>query len=119
VLTWSAIAYGAALSGVLAGLLVYGLSRRVSLAAVALAAGAAGPFGWNAVLRATHAREFFTDAPITVLPASWQDAGSGVVTFALTAALLGSGPLARDGRRTVVLAGVAGLAAFVVDVYFY
>jgi len=119
VLTWSTIAYGAALSAVFAGLAVFGLSRRASVAVAAFVAGAVGPFGWNAVLRATHAREFFTDAPIGVLPASWQDVGSGVVTFAVAAALLGLGPLASDGRRAVVLAGVAGLIAFLVDVYLY
>jgi len=119
VLSWSTIAYGAALSAALAGLAAYALTRSARLAVFALTAGAAGPFGWNAVLRATHAQEFFTDAPIAVLPVSWQDAGSGVVTFAVAAALLGLGPLARDGRRTVVLAGVAGLAAFLVDVYLY
>jgi len=119
VLTWSTIVYGAALSAVLAGVAVFGLSRRASVAVAASVAGAVGPFGWNAVLRATHAGEFFTDAPIRVLPASWQDTGSGVVTFAVAAALLGLGPLARDGRRTVVLAGVAGLAAFLIDVYLY
>jgi hypothetical protein len=119
VLTWSTIAYGAALSATLAGLATYVLTRQTSLAVLTLAAAAAGPFGWNAVLRATHARDFFTDAPLGVLPASWQDAGSGVLTFAMAAALLGLGPLARDGRRTVVLAGVAGLAAFLVDVYLY
>ena len=118
-LTWSTIAYGAALSAVLAGLAAFGVSRRAAVAMAAFAAGAVAPFGWNAVLRATHARGFFTDAPIAVLPASWQDTGSGVAAFALTAALLGLGPLARDGRRTVVLAGVTGLTAFLVDVYLY
>jgi hypothetical protein len=80
----------------------------------------AGPFAWNAILRATHAREFFTDAPLVVLPASWQDTGSGVFTIALAALALGFGPLAgAPARRTAVLAGVAGLIAFAVDVYLY
>ena len=86
---------------------------------LALLAAAAGPFGWNSVLRATHAREFFTDAPGAVMPASWQDAGSGVVTFALAVTLFCVGPLAREGRRAVCLAALAGLAAFLVDVYLY
>ncbi len=118
-LSWSTIAYGAALSGALAFVLTYGTVRRVSSAALGLGAAVAGPVGWNAVLRATHAREFFTDAPIAVVPASWQDLGSGVATFAVAAALLGVGPLADNGRRAVALAALAGLAAFVVDVYLY
>ena len=69
VLTWSTIAYGAAISAVLAGLVAFGLSRRAGVAMAAFVAAAAGPFGWNAVLRAAHAREFFTDAPIAALPA--------------------------------------------------
>src|SRR5215212_7170031 len=99
-LRWSTIVSGAALSGAVAAALLIVLERRrVSRVVLAVAAvsAVAAPIGWNAVLRATHAREFFTDAPIAAFPVSWQDAGSGVVTFALTSALLGLGPLARDG----------------------
>ncbi len=118
-LAWSTIFYGAALSAILAAVLVVLPSRRVALAAVALVSAAIGPVAWNAVLRATHANQFFTDAPITLMPASWQDAGSGVATFAIAAAILGLGPLSKDGRRTVLWAAAAGLAAFLVDVYLY
>jgi hypothetical protein len=59
-----------------------------------MVASAAGPIAWNAILRATHASQFFTDAPVAVLPASWQDTGSGVFAFTATAVLLGVGPLA-------------------------
>ncbi len=118
-LSWSTIGYGATLSALLAAVIVYALTRRARLAVLALAAAAAGPLGWNAVLRATHAREFFTDAPLVVLPASWQDAGSGVLTFTLAATLLGLGPLASDARRTLATAAAAALAAFLVDVYLY
>jgi len=119
VLGWSTIAYGAALSAVAAAVLTYAVSRRASVGLLALIAGAAAPAAWNAVLRATHAQEFFTDAPIAVMPASWQDAGSGVLTFAVAVALFGLGPLAFQGRRAVALAALAGLAAFLVDVYLY
>jgi hypothetical protein len=76
--------------------------------------------GWNAILRATHASQFFTDAPLRLLPASWQDTGSGVFALAATAVLLGIGPLAAaPARRTIGLAVLCGLAAFLVDVYLY
>jgi hypothetical protein len=83
-------------------------------------ATAAGPLGWNAILRATHASQFFTDAPLRLLPASWQDTGSGVFALAATAVLLGVGLLAgAPARRTIGLAALCGLAAFLVDVYLY
>ena len=118
-LDWPTIAYGAAISAVLAVVVVYAASRRLTIAVSALIAAALGPAVSNTVLRATHAREFFTDAPFRLMPASWQDAGSGVLTFALAAAVLGLGPLADNARRTVVFSALAGLAAFLVDVYLY
>jgi hypothetical protein len=122
VISWSTIAYGAALSAVLAGLLVALAARgqRVVAGICAALGAAAGPVAWNGILRATHANTFFTDAPITVMPASWQDTGSGVFALAVTALVLGLGPLAgATGRRTMALALLAGLAAFLVDVYLY
>src|SRR4051794_13709119 len=118
-LSWETIAYGAALSALAAAVLAYAVARSVPITALAAVAAGAGPAAWNAVLRATHADEFFTDAPLAVLPASWQDAGSGVAAFAAAAVLLGLGPLAGSGRRTVATAATAGLAAFLVDVYLY
>jgi len=122
VLNWGTIAYGAVLSAILASVLVAVASRERWLAAVLVAAVAAvaGSVGWNAILRATHANEFFTDAPIAVFPASWQDLGSGVFTFAIAAVLLGwiTHPH-QISRRTTTMAVLAGLAAFIVDVYLY
>jgi hypothetical protein len=65
--------------------------------------------------------EFFTDAPIVVLPVSWQDTGSGVFTIAVAALALGIGPWRPgSGRRiAAVAAALAGLSAFLVDVYLY
>jgi hypothetical protein len=55
-----------------------------------------------------------------VLPASWQDTGSGVFATAAAALVLGLGPLrAATGRRVALVALVCGLAAFLVDVYLY
>lgn len=87
-ISWSTITYGAVLSALAAAALTASVNRQARLAAVAGAAALVAPLGWNAVLRATRAHEFFTDAPIAVMPASWQDTGSGIATFALAAALL-------------------------------
>lgn len=120
-ISWSTIAYGAALSAIVAGVLVAIAARgRLSAGLSAALGAAAGPLAWNAILRATHANTFFTDAPITVMPASWQDTGSGVFALAATALVLGLGALAAaPARRTVALSLLAGLAAFLVDVYLY
>lgn len=121
-LAWSTIVYGAVLSALLAGVLVALAARERRLAATvgAVVGAAVGPIAWNAILRATHASTFFTDAPLTVMPASWQDVGSGVFAFAVTALVLGLGQLAAvSARRLVALSLLASLAAFLVDVYLY
>jgi|SRR5215211_4284546 len=121
-LSWGTMLYGGALSAVLAaGLVAATIRPRRAAVIVTAAAGAlAGPLAWNAILRATHGNEFFTDAPIAVLPASWQDTGSGVFAIAVTALALGVGPLAAGtGRRVAAAAALTGLAAFLVDVYLY
>ena len=119
---WSTIIYGATLSAVVAGILVAAVAptQRLTAGLGAAFAAAAGPIAWNAILRATHADNFFTDAPVVVLPASWQDTGSGV--FALAAATLTLGALllpSIPARRLAAYAALCGLAAFLVDVYLY
>jgi hypothetical protein len=102
-LSWASILYGAALSAVVAGAALTALARPRQPAVIltGMLATAVGPLVWNAILRATHANQFFTDAPLRLLPASWQDAGSGVFALAATAVLLGLGPLAtRPGARS-------------------
>ena len=119
---WVDIVYGAVLSAIVAGVVTALVARelRVPIALIAAASAIIGPVVWNAILRATHATEFFTDAPLKVLPASWQDTGSGVFALAVAALLLGFGPLALEpARRTMGFALVTGLAAFLVDVYLY
>jgi hypothetical protein len=121
-LSWASILYGAALSAAVAGVALAALARPRQLTVIltGVLATAGGPLAWNAILRATHASQFFTDAPLRLLPASWQDTGSGVFALAATAVLLGVGPLAAaPSRRTVALAALCGLAAFLVDVYLY
>jgi hypothetical protein len=121
-LSWGTITYGAALSAVLAVLLVAFLAReRRPVVLVSTAAGAfAGPVAWNAILRATGGSTFFVDAPIPVFPISWQDTGSGVFALAALTLLLGFGPLrAAPGRRVALLAGVGAVGALLVDIYLY
>lgn len=121
-LSWGTILYGAALSAVAAGLLVFAYRRSARLDVLATAAfsGAAGPFLWNAILHRVGGREFFVDAPIAVMPASWQDTGSGVFAVAAATVLLGLGPVRNEpARRVAVLALLCGLGAFLVDVYLY
>jgi hypothetical protein len=114
--------YGAALSAVLAVVLVLLLAKErqpTVLATVALGA-LGGPVTWNAILRATHANQFFTDAPVIVFPISWQDTGSGVFTLAALLLLLGFGPLRTSpGRRVAGVAALGALATLLVDIYLY
>ena len=121
-ISWSSIACGAVLSAVLAGVLVAALARghRITAALTCAVGAAAGPIAWNAILRATHGSQFFHDAPIAVMPASWQDTGSGVFALAAAALLTGLGPLGKlPARRTTTYTLTAALAAFLVDVYLY
>src|SRR5262249_38296595 len=118
---WGTILYGAALAALAAAAL--GLLARVRsmvvILAMAVSAGG-GSIGWNAILRATHAEEFFTDAPIAIFPVSWQDFGSGVFTLATASVLLGLGPLHNtSARRVTTLALLAAAGALLVDIYLY
>ena len=116
---WGTILYGAILSAVIAAfaLLVFG-ERRAPVVSVGTLSALIAPISWNAILHATHARQFFTDAPIAAMPASWQDTGSGVFTLALAclalAVVVPQEPLRRAVLRTAL---VCGLVAFLVDVY--
>jgi hypothetical protein len=122
VLSWGTILYGAALSAIAAIVLVAAVlrERRVSALVVSGVSAALGAFLWNAILHRVGASEFFVDAPVAVMPASWQDTGSGVFAVAVTSVMLGFGPLRRALAQAVALAAlVCGLAAFLVDVYLY
>lgn len=51
---------------------------------------------------------------------SWQDTGTAVFTIAGAAVALGLGPCAATpARRTITLALLVGLGAFLVDIYTY
>ena len=116
------IFYGALLSAVGAALLVFALGRdwRVDVLAAAALSGALGPWLWNAILHRVKGSEFFVDAPVAVMPASWQDAGSGVFAVAVATLVLGFGPVRNEAaHRVALLSGLCGLGAFLVDVYLY
>jgi hypothetical protein len=122
VISWATILYGALLSAVAAAVLVFGIrrERRFDLLAAAALSGAGGPLLWNAILHRVEGSEFFVDAPVAVMPASWQDTGSGVFTVAVAALVLGFGPVRDEaGRRIAFLSLLCGLGAFLVDVYLY
>jgi hypothetical protein len=122
VISWETILYGAALSAAAAAAAValVGRERRIGVIVAAAVAGAAGPLAWNAILHDVGANGFFVDAPVSVLPASWQDTGSGVFALAAAALVLGFGPLRVTTGFALARASVAcGLAAFLVDVYLY
>jgi hypothetical protein len=122
VISWGSIVYGAVLSAIAAAALIAVAlrERRLAVLAGAVAGAAAGPLAWNAILRDVGADGFFVDAPFALLPASWQDTGSGVFAVAVTALLLAFGPLAEGrARRVGTAALLCGLAAFLVDVYLY
>ena len=121
-ISWGRIVYGAGLSAVLEVLVMVLVPkwRKLWLVATTAAIGFLAPFGWQAVLKITHSREFFTDLPIQVIPISWQDTGSGVITFGIRAFVLSYGPMRNDKAREVAnLALATGLVAFLVDVYLY
>lgn len=120
-ISWASILYGAGLSVVFAAVALILVTRERSRWALvaALTATFAGPVAWNAILRATHAAQFFTDAPIAVFPASWQDTGSGVFAFAVATVALTLARPDEKSSRTVLLAGICGITAFLVDIYLY
>jgi hypothetical protein len=94
--------------------------RRPALTLTTTAIAVLAVLGWQYVLRATHASQFFTDLPFRPFPISWQDTGSGVVTLAFAGLALAYGPMRRGPAPAVAtLALAAGLVALLVDVYLY
>jgi hypothetical protein len=118
---WSAVAYGVAISAVLAAAAVALLlgERRLPVLASAAVAAAIGPLAWDLILRDTGG-QFFVDAPIVVFPVSYEDTGSGVFATAFAVLILGLGPMRADVARQLTLtAATCGVAALVVDIYLY
>ncbi len=82
---------------------------------IAGVAAALGWIAWNLLLNETDATGFDVDAPVVM--ASWQDAGSGVLAFVLTALALTAYEPKELASRVVGTAVVAGLVAFVFDIF--
>jgi len=120
-LSWGVIGYGAALSAIGAVVLALVARERRPLVLLGVVVGAGGgPIAWNAILRATHATQFFHDAPIPAFPISWQDTGSGVFALAALGLVLGFvAPATYTARRNSALALLGAIAALLVDVYLY
>ena len=94
--------------------------RRLGLFLTAVVGASVAVLSWQFVLRATHASQFFTDLPFRPFPVSWQDTGSGMVAFAMTALLLAYGPMRKQpSSEAASLALAAGAVALLVDVYLY
>jgi len=115
--------YGAALSSVLAVLLVAvaAKARRIAVLATAAVAAFLMPICWNSILRATGATAAFShDLPFKPFPVSWQDTGSGVFTLAGAALAFALGIAAREpARRAAQLALLTAVGAFLIDIYTY
>lgn len=121
-MTLNVMLYGAALSALLAAILVTlpFRPRRISTVLTAATSAFLGPVSWNWVLRSTGATGAFShDAPVPPMPISWQNVGSAVTTLALAGVLLGLGPLNANARRSSVIALLSALAALLIDVYLY
>ncbi len=122
-LSWGHLAYGAALSAFVEVLVMLALPRwrrRPWLIVTAALIGFAGPFGWQAVLKVTESYRFYTDLPVSFFPISYQDTGSGVVTFAIRSLTLAYGPMRSALARDVATLSLAtGGAALLVDIYLY
>lgn len=114
---------GAALSTVLAVLLVAFAARDRRLGALATGGAAAFlmPLCWNSILRATGATAAFShDLPFWPVPVSWQDTGTGVFTLAGAALAFALGVAAHEpARRTAGLAAWTAIGAFLIDIYTY
>jgi hypothetical protein len=105
-------------AGLLAGgaLSAWPWARQHARNVVAGIATTVGFAAWNITLNITNATGFNVDAP--VIPLSWADVGSGVLSFTVTALVLG---LVWDRRepaeRVVGAAGIAGAMAILLDLF--
>lgn len=114
----SDIFISAVIAGVLASAVLWlwpwgRLRNRLTTAGVTTFVGFAA---WNLVLRHTNAAGMNVDAPIIAL--SWQDVGSGVVSFLATALTLGLiTERNTPARLPVGAAAIAGLVAMIFDIF--
>jgi hypothetical protein len=98
-----------------AALAAWPWSRARGRFAVAGAATFAGCMIWNLSLRAADATGFNVDAP--VIPLSGQDAGSGIMAFAVAALVLGLLERKQSAGLVVTAAAIAGVVTAVWDIF--
>lgn len=111
------IALGALLTaGAVAGALyAWPWSREPRRIAVTTAASVAAFLVWRGALMIANGANLDIDYPL-LLGLSFEDIGSGVMAFLFSALALGLGAdAAQPARAVVTCAGLAGLAAMVVD----
>ncbi len=109
----SAIVAGGLAAAVLSAWPWARLRRRFMIAGLATTAGV---IVWNLVLNLTNATGFDVDGPILSL--SWQDVGSGIFAFALSALVLGLITERHEPAGSVVRAAtIAGLVAMIFDIF--
>ncbi len=107
----------AVVAGVLAALvlLAWPWSRQRGRFVVAGLATFVGFVAWNLTLIATNSTGFLVDAPI--IPISWQDVGSGMLAFTVTALVFGLIAERKEpAGRVVGAAAIAGLVVMVFDI---
>ena len=119
VLPWSHVLFGS-IVGPLVGIAALWALRERHRPTLAISAVAvfAGTWLWNGMLNVRHATMIDGDIPFKPFPISWQDTGTGIFAFAFTTtALLATISRHQPGHRTLKIAGIAAIAAFLMDVY--
>lgn len=108
--------------GIVAGVLVAGVlalwtwARHHGRFLIAGLTTIVGFIAWNLTLNATNATGFNVDAPVISL--SWQDVGSGILAFTVTALVFGLGTERHEPAiRAVGTAALAGLVAMIFDIF--
>lgn len=119
VLPWSHVLFGS-LIGPAVGVAALWALRERNRRTLAVTAGAvcAGTWLWNLMLNVRHAAVIDGDIPFKPFPISWQDTGTGIFAFAFaTVALIATIHRNEPGHHTLKVAGIAAVAAFLMDLY--
>jgi hypothetical protein len=119
VVPWSQLLFGS-LFGPAVGVAVLWILGEQRLRTLATVAGAvfAGTWLWNLMLNVRSATVIDGDIPFRLFPISWQDIGTGIFALAFAAvALTATVHRNEPGHRTLKVAGIAAVAAFLTDVY--
>ena len=119
VLPWWRVTFGSVVGPVVGLAVLWAVRERDARSLVATALGVCGgTWLWNTMLNVRHAGVIDGDVPFRPFPISWQDTGTGVFAFAFAAlVLLATTGRTRPGARTLKIAGIAALAALVMDIY--